>query len=672
MTVFEELKASNAATRAARLRVLGDREPTLVGLLEALLEADAQLESPLEQSAALEGFADTVTPDRRASTPAALSPDPLPAPLGETLGLYRLTAVLGRGGMGCVYIGQHVDLVRPVAIKVLDPPLADDADYVSRFLHEAKIVNAVRHPNIVDIFDFIDQPWPRRVALVMELLQGRTLSRVLARRALSTEEAVHATLQLSEALSAVHALGVVHRDLKPDNVMVVGPLSASKDPLLGAGDPAVSIKLLDFGIAKVADPLAVHRTATGAVLGTPAYMAPEQFSAEPPTPATDVYALGELLFEMLTARPLFADQGLPMIREKMNGVRSPPSLPRTVVHERILRGLIFDCLQVEPRHRPTVEHIRETLSPLRPAHTVSRLVPSRRGRPPRSSSPSLGPRTGLRWGGWAALMLAAVAGTLVVGLGFLRLTPGTYSGGRPDDAVRGGPTNATNAGDTTSSGSETDAPIDWMNRITRGYRGWPVDEVLARAGGIEEFIESYREPVEPISVSEIEVPQVELPAIIYGDEPSNLPHTATGFMGRTDVLRMDPAWPENPHSGATSLRITYTESEGWAGVTWTDPPFDWGRRPGGRAFHGARRLSVWARGSRPGQSVRLGYGLILRDQAFHDTARKEIAVQLREEWTQYVIDLEGANLDRLKCVFYFSVPAEGQPIEFFLDDIRIE
>src|SRR5688572_3463546 len=170
----------------------------------------------------------------------------LPAELGEVIENYRLDELVNRGGMGTVYKATHAVLGRLACVKVLERSLTMDDEYVARFLKEAKIVNDVRHENIVDIFDFVQSKNPRRIACIMEYIHGRTLKSVLAQGALTPVQSVNAMLQLIDALEAVHAKGVIHRDLKPSNIMVIAPLKSDFSV-----KPAV--KVLDFGIAKVED-----------------------------------------------------------------------------------------------------------------------------------------------------------------------------------------------------------------------------------------------------------------------------------------------------------------------------------------------------------------------------------------------------------------------------------
>jgi serine/threonine-protein kinase len=285
--------------------------------------------------------------------------DVIPAPsvpLGTVIGGYRLDAVLGVGGMGTVFRATHVKLGRRAAIKVLADSLAADPTYVSRFFQEARVVNEVGHPNIIDIIDFIDLASPRRVAYVMELVEGPPLSRLLRTARLTVRQSLNISLQLLEALSAVHATKVVHRDLKPENILVVGSLETD---LSAMG----SIKVLDFGIAKVTGGSSEisHRTNTGMMLGTPAYMAPEQVAGEPVSSATDVYAVGELLFEMLSGKRLFGGANIAILRAKVS--EEPPriDLPADVPERARIAGLIRATVAQEQKARPKVPELAAAL-----------------------------------------------------------------------------------------------------------------------------------------------------------------------------------------------------------------------------------------------------------------------------------------------------------------------
>jgi HD-like signal output (HDOD) protein len=233
----------------------------------------------------------------RAAGPAKASPNLA----GATLGNYRVAGVLGRGGMGSVYLAEHTLIGRKVAIKVLDPALAELPDAVSRFFVEARAVNEIRHPNIVEVTDlgtYRGQPF-----IVMEHLGGVTLERRLADKGqLSLAETLHVVRQMASALGAAHERGLVHRDLKPANVM-----------LLDHPDYPDFVKVLDFGIAKLLGdaPAGQHRTETGTLLGTPAFMSPEQCLGDLQLDhRSDIYSLGVMTFLMLSGRLPFAGEAV--------------------------------------------------------------------------------------------------------------------------------------------------------------------------------------------------------------------------------------------------------------------------------------------------------------------------------------------------------------------------
>jgi serine/threonine protein kinase len=231
-------------------------------------------------------------------------------------GRYRIGERLGSGGMGSVYDAVREDLARmPVAIKVLHPTLATDIDVLRRFQREAHTVASLDHPNIVRIVDFhmqADEP----AFLVMERLHGVSLADALTMgQRFTVEEVALIAVQVLAALEAAHDAGVVHRDLKPDNVFLTSL----------PGMPNV-VKILDFGVAKLVDaPRSEKLTQTGMVMGTPAYMAPEQARGVTVDARCDLYAVGCLMFEALTGRPPFAAENYnALIYEIQLG--SPPKL----------------------------------------------------------------------------------------------------------------------------------------------------------------------------------------------------------------------------------------------------------------------------------------------------------------------------------------------------------
>jgi serine/threonine-protein kinase len=205
-------------------------------------------------------------------------------------GRYRLLRKLGEGGMGTVYVGVQEPLGRKVAVKVLLPVLARDATLVARFQREAELAASLGHPNIVQVTDFgVDDG---AAFLVMDLLEGESLGAVIEREApMSAERVRFIAAQILSALEAAHARDVVHRDLKPDNVFLTS--------VSGVAD---LVKLLDFGIARLVEDADQKMTATGQVLGTPAYMSPEQARGRPVDARSDLYAVGVVMYEALSGR----------------------------------------------------------------------------------------------------------------------------------------------------------------------------------------------------------------------------------------------------------------------------------------------------------------------------------------------------------------------------------
>jgi serine/threonine-protein kinase len=225
--------------------------------------------------------------------------------IGQTIGNYLVTQKLGEGGMGSVYLAEHPSIGKKVALKVLHSEFSTNQEVTARFFNEAKAVNDIGHPNIVDIVDFgIIQAGPNREQLVyfiMEYLGNLTLSQLIRTEApLPPERALGIALQVADALAASHKCGIVHRDLKPDNII-----------LMQRGRERDFVKLLDFGIAKLTNEQpGSRRTRAGIVMGTPAYMSPEQCEGRGNIDhRTDVYALGIVLYEMLVGRVPFVGDG---------------------------------------------------------------------------------------------------------------------------------------------------------------------------------------------------------------------------------------------------------------------------------------------------------------------------------------------------------------------------
>lgn len=163
-----------------------------------------------------------------------------------------------------------------------------------------------------------------------------------------------------------------------------------------------------------------------------------------------------------------------------------------------------------------------------------------------------------------------------------------------------------------------------------------------------------------------------LPLAIYSDDMPGAAYIPSGYMGDINAIHLDEKCADSPWKGPTCLKINFTLSSGWGGVVWQDPPNDWGQQPGGYDLTGAQTLRFNARGERGGEKVKFGFGLLGRDTPFFDTAKGEIEVTLSSDWTEYQIDLKGKNLERIKSGFYWVLGGQGQPVTFFLDEVRYE
>jgi len=220
--------------------------------------------------------------------------------VGSQIGAYRILDQIGEGGMGSVWLAEHMAIGRKAAVKLLHGEYSTRQEIVQRFFNEARAATQISDPGIVQIFDFGTTP-TGQAYIVMELLDGEALDRRLARMGkLSVHDALRILRQVSSTLGAAHARGIVHRDLKPENIFMV------RDPEVPGGERA---KILDFGIAKLSDNAGV-KTQTNALMGTPQYMSPEQCRGSGGVDArSDVYALGCVLFALLTGEPPFVAEG---------------------------------------------------------------------------------------------------------------------------------------------------------------------------------------------------------------------------------------------------------------------------------------------------------------------------------------------------------------------------
>jgi eukaryotic-like serine/threonine-protein kinase len=274
--------------------------------------------------------------------------------IGHTIGNYKITAKLGEGGMGVVYLAEHPVIGKKVAMKAIHPELSKNSDVVSRFITEAKAVNQIGHEHIVDIADFGNTS-DGEFYFVMEYLQGESLSDRLKReKHLPIGQAMSIGAQIADALNASHQQGIIHRDLKPENIF-----------LCYRGGNRDFVKVLDFGLAKLtqSDQKVTHKTRTGSVMGTPYYMSPEQCEGKTEIDyRADIYSLGVLIFEMLTGKVPFGGEGYGEIIVKH--VTMPPPSVRSIVPDlpEYLDLLLYRVLAKDRDQRfQTMADLREAL-----------------------------------------------------------------------------------------------------------------------------------------------------------------------------------------------------------------------------------------------------------------------------------------------------------------------
>jgi serine/threonine protein kinase len=322
--------------------------------------------SPEEQAAAVLALGTHNRPVTAIQSPGARGKTPVPPPprarradepadyLGSVLGSYRVIELLGKGGMGYVYRAEHVKLGREVALKLLRNDYASRRDAVSRFFQEARTVNRVRHRNIVDVTDFVELD-DGTTYIVMELLTGTSLG-AWAQGGVDLARAFAVLIQICDGLGAAHQVGVVHRDLKPDNVIVV--------PTPDGGE---LVKLLDFGVAKLLnrdDEDVGFQTAAGSVIGTPAYMSPEQAGGMVIDARSDIYSLGAIMYELFTGQPMFRGRSFgEYVRKHLTEMPVPPhETPGGAGIDPRLEALIVRCLDKDPDQRfAHISELREAL-----------------------------------------------------------------------------------------------------------------------------------------------------------------------------------------------------------------------------------------------------------------------------------------------------------------------
>jgi Tol biopolymer transport system component len=305
---------------------------------------------------------------------------------GQQVSHYQIQEKLGEGGMGAVYRAYDTQLRRPVALKVLPPEYASDPERRSRLLREARAASALNHPNIVNIYEVGSDNGVDFIA--MEFIEGKTLGDIIPGRGLPLGKALDYAVQIAGGLAKAHAAGVIHRDLKPGNIMLTGPAS---------GHPGL-VKLLDFGLARRVELGEGHDTTLtmeGAILGTPAYMSPEQAQGKPVDARSDVFSFGSVLYQIVTGRRAFEKDShistlAAVVQEEPRPL--PPSVPRD------LERTIARCLRKDPGRRfQHMDDVRVALLELKEESESGRL-------PEAATAPAR--QRAWRWAPAAVLVLA--------------------------------------------------------------------------------------------------------------------------------------------------------------------------------------------------------------------------------------------------------------------------
>lgn len=349
-------------------------------------------------------------------------------------GRYEVIKELGAGGMGVVLRAKQIAMNREVALKVLHPQFSQNRQAAARFHREMQVTSKLEHANTIRVYDF-GETEDGQLYLAMELVPGKTLSELLGaqpvtsttprqdetdlvvRTGLPLPRLVHIARQIAVALKAAHGEGIVHRDLKPDNVMLIDRYG-DKD----------TVKVLDFGIARFADESAESQrlTAEGAVVGTPAYMSPEQATGRPVGPATDIYAFGVILFEMATGTiPFSAPTTVSLM---VMHVQEPPPRPSTVAPvDPRLEQLILRCLAKDPADRPA--SAEEIIAALDQLVSPATSAPGKKPTDPSSAPPGgTGPTPPAKKGSKLPLILALL---VLIGVGVALAVVFSQGGTKP-------------------------------------------------------------------------------------------------------------------------------------------------------------------------------------------------------------------------------------------------
>ena len=461
-----------------------------------------------------------------ASVIEAAQGDPL---LGTTIAdRYVIVGRVGSGGMGTVYRAEQQGMGREVALKVLRRDLGRDPDTAARFHREARTLSQLKHPNTVTVFDF-GQTTDRLLFLAMELLEGEMLStRVKREGPLDVLFAIRAATGVLRSLDEAHARGIIHRDLKPDNIFL------AKVHGVGEADSEV-VKVVDFGIAKIRDGergIDALQTQEGTVFGTPRYMSPEQAQGKPIDGRSDLYAVGVLLFHMLTGRPPFTDDDAVIVMAHHIKTVPPPVrelAPNRPIPES-LEKLVQRALAKDPAKRP--QTAGEFLQLLEAANADARAIVTTGANPVSSRK---------RLATYGIAGIGAVA--LLVGLWTFRAPPRSANATPPTNAVTAAQPRELATNNATSSESVARAAAAVAAQAQQAVQAAQDDGATANVAGAE-------------------------PGATQG-EPANAAEPSTPSTGASRPVRRGTRRGSSP-STQTATSTRRTNPNGSVVQRWTD------------------------------------------------------------------------------------------------------